>query len=302
MAQQSLEQLFKHLGSRCRQACEESVALTIKLENNSVTVEHWLRAILDNHETDLVQVLRRHHVNLVEVSSRLDALIEKLQTGNKQPPVLEPDLVTMVRSALIVAVDTHCSVIRTAHIIFVVLNLPLFSDLRDMLADVIPIPAVQLTLASHMAEVLCESNEREDEISGALIKFEHAFISYTRKDYDFAWRLATSIQLSVPIWMDRLSIGIAEDWDSMIDHAIEECNSFIIILSPESVKSIEVRAELRSAIELNKHIVPVLKEKCSIPRYLKVINYVDFTNSWADAIDLLIETIQAKRQKYSDID
>ena len=40
----------------------------------------------------------------------------------------------------------------------------------------------------------------------------------------------------------------------------------------------EVRAELRTALDLQKPVIPVLREPCDVPRQLKTIQYVDATS------------------------
>jgi hypothetical protein len=110
---------------------------------------------------------------------------------------------------------------------------------------------------------------------------DHIFLSYSSREWDsFVNKLAVDLKKSgVPLWVDRLDIPIGADWDQEIDEALYGCRLFLIILSPESVASKEVRGELRVALEEEKSIIPVLYRKCRIPRRLRLLQYIDFTDS-----------------------
>jgi formylglycine-generating enzyme required for sulfatase activity len=109
---------------------------------------------------------------------------------------------------------------------------------------------------------------------------DHVFICYARKDQDFVLKLAANLkERGVRVWLDQWDIPIppGDDWDLTIDNALYDCAQFLIVLSPAAVASDEVRRELRTALDENKPIVPVLYQTCRIPRRLKLIQHVDFT-------------------------
>jgi tetratricopeptide (TPR) repeat protein len=86
----------------------------------------------------------------------------------------------------------------------------------------------------------------------------------------------------VPIWLDKWDISPGANWDNAVDQAIEDCTRFLIILSPAAVGSDEVNGELRKALDLDKLIIPVIYQQCSIPRRLLLIQYIDFTSHSPD--------------------
>jgi hypothetical protein len=109
---------------------------------------------------------------------------------------------------------------------------------------------------------------------------ETVFICYSRDDTEFVFDLTEALlnrYRSVLIWFDRIKIREGEDWDRAIDEALYACPFFIIVLSPASVASNEVRAELRVALDENKHIIPVLYEPCNVPRQLRLRQTIDMT-------------------------
>lgn len=128
-------------------------------------------------------------------------------------------------------------------------------------------------------------------ISGDSIKMDgHVFICYSRKDESFVLPLAKKLKnQGVPVWLDKWDIPSGSDWDLTIDNALNNCAHFLIILSPNSVKSKEVRSELRIALDENKHIVPVLYRACGIPRQLRLIQYIDLTSHSPDDMYALSE-------------
>jgi formylglycine-generating enzyme required for sulfatase activity len=106
----------------------------------------------------------------------------------------------------------------------------------------------------------------------------HVFICYAREDQDFVLKLAANLkERGARVWLDQWDIPPGDDWDLTIDNALYDCAQFLIVLSPAAVASGEVRGELRTALNENKPIVPVLYQTCRIPRQLQLIQHADFT-------------------------
>jgi TIR domain len=116
----------------------------------------------------------------------------------------------------------------------------------------------------------------------------HVFVCYARDDEGFVLDLAAKLkERGIPIWIDQTDIPPGANWDKAIDKALHDCASFLIVLSPAAIQSSEVTGELRTALDERKPIVPVLLEKCPIPRQLKNIQYVDFTSGDPEDEDAL---------------
>ncbi len=108
---------------------------------------------------------------------------------------------------------------------------------------------------------------------------DYVFICYVREEEDFVLKLATSLKnLGISIWLDQWDIPIGVDWNRAIDKALYDCSSFLIVLSPLSIESNEVRSELYTALDENKHVIPLLYKPCRIPRQLKLFQHMDFTS------------------------
>ncbi len=122
----------------------------------------------------------------------------------------------------------------------------------------------------------------------------HVFICYARKDGDFVLKLAANLkERGVRVWLDQWDIPASADWDLTIDDALYDCAQFLIILSPAARASREVRGELRTALDEDKPIVPVLYQVCRIPRQLRLIQHVDFTACGPDDGTALGQVLRA---------
>lgn len=109
---------------------------------------------------------------------------------------------------------------------------------------------------------------------------QHTFVCYSRRDIDFVLDIAARLHdRGVPVWLDLWDIRVGEDWDRAIDAALERCAAFLIVLSPDAVRSEEVRGEMRSALNAGKPIVPVLHRSCEIPRQLQNTQYLDVADA-----------------------
>ena len=123
---------------------------------------------------------------------------------------------------------------------------------------------------------------------------DHVFVCYAREDEGFVLKLAANLKArGVPVWLDQWDVPAGVDWDQAIDNAIYDCTKFLIVLSPAAISSREVRGELRTALDENKAIVPVVHQTCRIPRQLRTVNYVDFTSRSPEDETVLGQVVRA---------
>ena len=95
----------------------------------------------------------------------------------------------------------------------------------------------------------------------------HVFISYSKKDSDFAHRLADDlIANGHDIWIDR-TLKVGDKWEKIIEENLLEANEIIVVLSSNSIASKWVQHEGSMAYALGKNFFPLLIEK--IPKVLK---------------------------------
>lgn len=104
------------------------------------------------------------------------------------------------------------------------------------------------------------------------------FISYSRTDKEFALKLARELKSAgYFVWLDQLDIPTGARWDDAVEKALREYEIFLIILTPASVSSENVKDEIGYAIDHGKRIMPVLLKECDVPLRLRRFQYVDFT-------------------------
>jgi hypothetical protein len=119
-----------------------------------------------------------------------------------------------------------------------------------------------------------------------------AFISYARKDSDFALRLAGDLKAKgANVWLDRLDIRPGQKWDAEVERALNACGEVLVILSPTSVESPNVMDEVAFALDEGKTVIPVLYADCKIPLRLRRLQYVDFRRDYNRGLEALLKEL-----------
>jgi hypothetical protein len=127
---------------------------------------------------------------------------------------------------------------------------------------------------------------------------DHVFLCYSRMDKDFAIKLATSLKnQGIPVWLDLWDIPPGADWDQTIEKALKDCTSLLLVISPSSVESEEVRSEWRSVLDKEKVVVPILYQTCEIPYRLTSIQYIDYTSRSPEDKEALGQILKALELK-----
>ena len=122
---------------------------------------------------------------------------------------------------------------------------------------------------------------------------EPIFISYSKKDSEFAHKLADDLMFAgFKIWIDR-SISGGDLWRETIEKNLKAAEEVIIIVSPNSMDSEWVKHEGSLAYGWEKQLFPILIEQVSsLPPWLEEYQWVDFVNApYKKAFDALVETL-----------
>ncbi len=150
------------------------------------------------------------------------------------------------------------------------------------------------TLGASFTELVFSAKHVERSEDSPAAMAGRVFLAYSHQDQDFAHRLAANLRdAGVPVWVDRWHIPPGADWDQAIDDAVYACGRFLIVLSPAAMDSLELRGELRIALDEGKQIVPVLYQHCRMPRRLRLLQYVDFRSVGPEDPDALGRLLQA---------
>ena len=95
------------------------------------------------------------------------------------------------------------------------------------------------------------------------------FISYSSKDREKAEQLTELlVSAGLSVWIDKQGIGAATSWSGEISKAIEDCKALVLLLSPTSIESDNVRKEVSLAAERKKKILPLDLEPVTLPHDL----------------------------------
>jgi eukaryotic-like serine/threonine-protein kinase len=122
-----------------------------------------------------------------------------------------------------------------------------------------------------------------------------AFISYSREDSEFVLRLAEDLRVAgAGVWLDQLDIEPGHEWDSAIEKALSEAGRMLLVLSPSSTTSKNVRDEISFALEGKKAIIPILHRDCAIPLQLHRVQRVDFRTDYARGLSVLLKHLGVK--------
>lgn len=118
------------------------------------------------------------------------------------------------------------------------------------------------------------------------------FISYARTDSSFTDRLEADLQArNFYTWVDRRKLEGGQIWLDELEKAIERCHVLLVVLSPNSVKSENVRMEYRFAQKLGKPVIPLEYQACQrVPIDLNSLQWVSFlTGDYEQGLrDLLV--------------
>jgi WD40 repeat protein len=123
------------------------------------------------------------------------------------------------------------------------------------------------------------------------------FISYSRKDKDFVRRLDQALRSrGREPWVDWADIRPAEEWMQAIYAAIEGADTFIFMVTPDSVASDVCGREIAHAAAHNKRMVPVVARDVkadTVPEALAKLNYTFFRegDDFEKATDKLISAL-----------
>lgn len=90
-------------------------------------------------------------------------------------------------------------------------------------------------------------------------KQANVFISYSRRNKEFVQELHGALEATNrEVWVDWENIPVAVDWWQEIQLGIELADTFVFVLSPDSVASKVCGQEIEEALKHNKRLVPVV--------------------------------------------
>jgi hypothetical protein len=106
------------------------------------------------------------------------------------------------------------------------------------------------------------------------------FISYSRRDEDFAQELLTGLELvGFEPYLDKHDIAAGEDWEARLGQLIEAADTVVFVISPDAVASERCAWEVERTVALKKRLLPNVRrrvDEAQVPARLKQLNYLFF--------------------------
>ena len=122
------------------------------------------------------------------------------------------------------------------------------------------------------------------------------FLSYARHDSDIVDSLVRDLEAEGhQVWLDREAIKGGDQWRRQIVNAIEGADVFLVVLSPNSTQSDNVRKELDLAEGENLQIMPVVIDFADIPPEMKYqlagLQRIDLSYNYKQGFSKLLDAL-----------
>jgi hypothetical protein len=116
------------------------------------------------------------------------------------------------------------------------------------------------------------------------------FISYSRKDEDFAQELLVGLQIAgFEPYLDKHDIAAGEEWEQRLGRLIEAADTVVFVISPDAMASDRCAWEVNRTVELKKRLLPIVfrrVEEAQVAPRLKQLNYIFFDRPFSFAPSL----------------
>lgn len=126
----------------------------------------------------------------------------------------------------------------------------------------------------------------------------NAFVSYSRRDTEFARKIVNALkEKKLDSWVDWEGIPPTVDWMEQIKKGIAEADTFLFLLSPDSASSKVCGEEIEYAAKNGKRVIPIVVRDVKpddAPLQTRHLNWIFFreTDNFDSAFDKLLSAIK----------
>lgn len=122
------------------------------------------------------------------------------------------------------------------------------------------------------------------------------FLSYAAGDHDVAESLARELAAAgYDVWRWETSVLPGDNWATKTGDALRDSRAMIVLLSPEAVKSPNVRREIEYAIgspNYEGRVIPVLLRPTQVPWILNKLSPIRAGKSLSQTSKRIIEQLR----------
>ena len=134
-----------------------------------------------------------------------------------------------------------------------------------------------------------------ERIKNAHSKMTQVFLAYAQADAEVMVHIRRSLRRQgITVWSNQTDIPTGEAFKRVVNRGIEEADTMVYLLSPNSLRSQYCQYELRYAVALKKRVVPILVRPLTPEdndTELKSLQYIDLTDN-VRADDYLLDENQ----------
>lgn len=146
--------------------------------------------------------------------------------------------------------------------------------------------------AAAVAEIQAAAESTADPAAAAMATRPKTFVCYSSVDEVFVVRLYSELRRAgVDVWVDKINIPIGARWDDEVEAALNMSTRMLVVLSPSSVVSQNVKDEISNALRRDIEIVPVLHQECNIPFRIERFQYVDLKTNYDTGLRMLLQRL-----------
>jgi hypothetical protein len=120
------------------------------------------------------------------------------------------------------------------------------------------------------------------------------FTSYSRSDsvfVDWLWQELES--RNIQIWVDRKDIKAGENWADAVDSALKSSQVMLLVLSPASMSSKNVKQEWMYMMDTGKVVVPILWQDCEKHFKLYALQHIDCRDYHIEGLEELVQLLKS---------
>jgi len=124
----------------------------------------------------------------------------------------------------------------------------------------------------------------------------NVFVSYSRRDKDFALRLVQALRdWGHDPWFDLEKIPKGANWPDEIDKGLDAADVVVGVLSENAMESGPVKSEWEYALVNNKPLIPIRLSATKVSFRFVRLNYIDCVNDEQLGFQSLQKALQSPK-------